>query len=47
VATIMRLDWQTENKITKEAVERWLMRREHEVIEHVGMGEKSFRRGHV
>jgi len=47
VATAMRLDWQTVNKIMKEAVERGLMRREHEVIEHVGMDEKSFRRGHV
>jgi len=47
VAACMRLDWQTVNSIMKEAVERGLIRRENEIIEHVGMDEKSFRRGHV
>lgn len=47
VAEIMRLDWQTVNKIMKDAVERGLVRREAEVIKHVGMDEKCYRRGHV
>jgi len=47
VAEIMRLDWGTVNAIMKAAVERGLLRREKEAIEHVGMDEKSFRRGHV
>jgi len=47
VAQCMRLDWQTVNKIMKKAVERGLLRRDNEVIEHVGIDEKSFRRGHT
>jgi transposase len=47
VAEMMRLDWQTVNRIMKAAVERGLARRKDEVIEYVGMDEKSFRRGHV
>lgn len=47
VAEIMRLDWGTVNTIMKAAVERGLLRREKEVIEHAGMDEKSFRRGHI
>ena len=47
VAEIMRLDWGTVNAIMKASVERGLLRRESEEIEHVGMDEKSFRRGHV
>jgi transposase len=47
VAEIMRLDWQTVNKIVKAAVERGLLRRGDAVIEHAGIDEKSFRRGHV
>lgn len=47
VAEIMRLDWGTMNTIMKAAVERGLLRREKEVIEHAGMDEKSFRRGHI
>ena len=47
VAEIMRLDWQTVNKIMKAAVERGLLRREDAVIGHAGIDEKSFRRGHV
>jgi len=44
VAEMMRLDWQTVNRIMKAAVERGLARRRDEVIEYVGMDEKSFRR---
>ncbi|CAN5819682.1 ISL3 family transposase [soil metagenome] len=47
VASIMKLDWQTVNNIMRAAVERGLLRREDELIEHVGIDEKSFRRGHV
>jgi len=47
VAEIMGLDWGTVNTIMKAAVERGLLRREKEVIEYVGMDEKSFRRGHI
>ena len=47
VAEIMGLDWGTVNSIMKAAVERGLLRREKEVIEHAGMDEKSFRRGHI
>lgn len=47
VAGIMRLDWHTVNAIMKAAVERGLERREAEEIEHLGIDEKSFRRGHV
>ena len=47
VAEIMRLDWGTVNTIMKAAVERGLLRREKEVIEHAGMDEKSFRHGHI
>jgi len=47
VAEIMGLDWGTVNSIMKAAVERGLLRREKEVIEYVGMDEKSFRRGHI
>jgi len=41
VAECMHLDWQTVNNIMKEAVERGLVRRKNEVIEHAGMDEKS------
>lgn len=47
VAEIMRLEWNTVDGIMRAAVERGLKRRESEVIEHVGMDEKSFRRGHI
>ena len=47
VAEIMRLEWQTVNDIMKAGVERGLLRREDAVIEHAGIDEKSFRRGHV
>jgi len=47
VAQCMRLDWQTVNNIMGKAVKQGLLRRENEVIEHVGMDEKSFRRGHT
>ncbi len=44
---LMRLDWQTVNKIMKAAVGPGLFRRGDAVIEHAGIGEKSFRRGYV
>ncbi len=47
VASTMRLDWQTVNRIMERAVERGLLRREDEVITKVGVDEKSFRKGHV
>jgi transposase len=47
VAEIMRLDWGTVDGIMKRAVDRGLLRREKEVIEYVGVDEKSFRRGHI
>ena len=47
VAKVMRLDWHTVNTIMEAAVERGLQRREAEEIEHLGLDEKSFRRGHV
>jgi len=47
VAEIMGLDWGTVNAVMKAAVERGLLRREKEVIEHAGVDEKSFRRGHI
>jgi transposase len=47
VAAIMRLDWSTVNSIMKAAVKRGLQRREAEPVAHLGMDEKSFRRGHV
>jgi len=47
VAEIMGLDWGTVNTVMKAAVERGLLRRENEVIEHAGVDEKSFRRGHI
>lgn len=47
VAKIMRLDWTTVDGIMKAAVGRGLERRKAEPVEHVGVDEKSFRRGHV
>ena len=47
VAQVMRLDWHTVDAIMKAAVERGLKRRGAEKIEHAGIDEKSFRRGHV
>jgi len=47
VAEMMRLDWQTVDKIMKDAVERGLVRRDAEVIQHVGIDEKCYRRRHV
>ncbi len=47
VAKIMRLNWHTINAIVRAAVEQGLERREAEEIEHAGLDEKSFRRGHV
>ncbi len=47
VATTMRLDWQTVNRIMERAVERGLLRREEKPIKKAGVDEKSFRRGHV
>lgn len=47
VAKLMRLDWSTVDRIMKSAVERGLERRQSEEIRHIGVDEKSFRRGHV
>jgi len=38
--------WETAHGIMERAVERGLARRELDVVRHVGMDEKSFRRGH-
>ena len=47
VAEVMGLDWHTVDGIMKASVERGLKRRGEEKIEHAGIDEKSFRRGHV
>jgi predicted transcriptional regulator len=47
LATRMRLDWQTVNRIMERAVERGLLRREERPIKKAGGDEKSFRRGYV
>ena len=47
VAEMMRMDWQTVDKIMKSAVERGLFRREMEVVEYVGIDEKSFKQVHT
>ena len=47
VAKALRLDWSTVNSIMKGAVKRGLERREAEPVRHLGIDEKSFRRGHT
>ena len=43
---LLRINWDTAQRIMDRAVERGLVRRETEEIEHVGIDEKSFRRRH-
>lgn len=45
VAEIMRLDWQTVNKIRRAAVERGWLQREDAFIEHAGLDKKTSRLG--
>ena len=45
-AELMRLNWHQINEIKKRAVERGLKRREDTVMQHMGIDEKSFRKGH-
>lgn len=47
VAECLNLHWQTVDRIMKRAVERGLMKRDHQIIRHIGIDEKSFRKGHV
>ena len=47
VAEVMRLDWHTVDAIMRDSVARGLERREAETIGHMGLDEKSFRKGHV
>jgi len=41
----LRLDWDAVQRIMERAVERGLARRELEGLRHLGLDEKSFRRG--
>ena len=41
----LRLDWDAVQRIMERAVERGLARREMEGLQHLGLDEKSFRRG--
>jgi len=41
----LRLDWDAVQRIVERAVERGLARRELEGLQHLGLDEKSFRRG--
>lgn len=45
-ARLLNLDWDATHNIMKRAVDRGLARRDLENIEHVGIDEKSFGRGH-
>ena len=45
-AMLLRLDWHTVDEIMKQAVQRGLDRREPEAVAHLGLDEKSFKRGH-
>lgn len=44
-ASWLRLDWDAMQRIMERAVERGLARRELEGLKHLGLDEKSFRRG--
>lgn len=46
VARLLRLDWESVQRIRQRAVERGLRRRSCEDVPHLGMDEKSFGRGH-
>jgi len=43
---LLRLTWESVQRIMNRAVERGIQRREIETVRHVGMDEKSFGRGH-
>lgn len=43
---LLRLGWEPLQAIRERAVERGLARREEETVEHVGIDEKSFLKGH-
>ena len=45
-AALLGLDWDSVHRIMERAVERGLARRSLEEVRHVGIDEKSFRRGH-
>ena len=45
-AELMGLNWQQVNEIKRRAVARGLERRESAPIQHLGIDEKSFRKGH-
>ncbi len=42
---LLKLDWSSAHRIMERAVERGLERRNLEEVRHIGMDEKSFRRG--
>ena len=44
--TLLKLGWEQAHMIRVRAVERGLSRREEETIEHAGLDEKSFLKGH-
>lgn len=46
VASLIKLDWHTINSVIARAVERGLVRRSQEPVQHLGLDEKSFARGH-
>src|ERR1039458_8755760 len=43
---LLGIGWETAQEIMRRAVERGLERRQLECLKHLGMDEKSFRRGH-
>lgn len=45
-AKLLGLSWNTAHRIMELAVERGIERRETDSVEHVGIDEKSFRKGH-
>ena len=45
-AELMRLNWHQVNEIKRRAVARGLQRRDSAPIKHLGIDEKSFRKGH-
>lgn len=45
-AALLGLDWDGVRRILERAVERGLERRSLDEVRHVGIDEKSFRRGH-
>lgn len=42
---LLRIDWSTAHRLKRRAVERGLERRAAEPVRHIGLDEKSFRRG--